>query len=207
MMNKLRTYGLSSLLVAGLMMTACNKDDSLPVVPPAVENEMEVITDVKLIFTNAANSSDVVEARAEDTDGLGVAEMTVIDTINLDTNKTYTLTFEIMNNLETPGENIGTEIAEEKENHQVFYSFSDNAFSAPAGNGNIDTASDPLNYSDEDANGNPVGLKTSWTTPSTVLSGGSFTVKMMHQAGVKTATSTAADGDADFELTFVLNIK
>lgn len=206
-MNKLKNYGLASIATASIAFTACNKDNSLPIVPPAVENELEIITDVKLIFTNANDATDIVEASAQDPDGLGVEEMTILDTINLDTSKTYTLTYEIMNNLETPGENIGTEIAEEDAEHQFFFSFSENAFASPAGNGNIDTASDAVNYNDEDANGNPVGLSTSWTTPSTPITGGTFTVNLAHQPGVKTATSESTDGDTDFNLTFVLNIQ
>lgn len=207
MMNKIKNYGLIGLMAVALILTGCNKDDSLPVVPPAVENELEIMTDVKLIFTNSVDATDIVEARAQDPDGIGVEEMTVLDTINLDTSKTYTLTYEIMNNLETPGEDIGAEVLEEDDEHQFFFSYTADAFSSPSGNGNIDNASDAINYNDEDDNGNPVGLSTSWTTPSTPVTEGTFTVKLMHQPGVKTATSSVADGDADWELTFVLNIQ
>lgn len=200
-------YSLIAVFISAITLTGCKKDKDLPIVPPAAENEMEVITDVKLIFTNTSNASDIVEARAQDPDGAGVQELAILDSINLDTSKTYTLTYEIFNNLETPGENIGDEIASEDEEHQIFYSFSNNAFANPTGNGNIDNASDPVNYNDTDGNGNPVGLSTTWTTSSTQLSAGAFTVKLQHQPGVKTATSGANDGDTDFELSFVLNIQ
>ena len=58
-----------------------------------------------------------------------------------------------------------------------------------------------------DENGNPLGMNTSWETSSSTLSGGSFTVRLQHQPGVKTASSGANDGDSDFDLTFVLNIE
>ena len=61
-----------------------------------------------------------------------------------------------MNNLETPGEDIGEEVKEEGAEHQIFFSFTDDAFSDPAGNGNIDNASDKINYKDTDAVGNPI---------------------------------------------------
>lgn len=206
-MTKFRNYSLIAILFATII-TGCSKDDETePIIAPAGENEEEVITDVTLIFTNTNDTNDVVQARAQDPDGLGVQELMILDSINLDTSKTYTLTYEIFNNLETPGEDIGNEIAEEDDEHQFFYSFSNNAFANPTGNGNIDNASDPLNYNDMDGNGNPLGLSTSWTTSSSQLTGGTFTARLQHQPDVKTATSGANDGDTDFELTFVLNIQ
>jgi hypothetical protein len=205
--NKLRKHSLLGLLFVALSITSCKKKEIDPVAPPAVENEDEIITDVKLIFTNTMDSTDIVEARAQDPDGAGVQELTLLDEINLSVGKTYKLTFKVMNNLDSPGADIGAEIAEENKDHQLFFSFSNDAFTNPLGNGNIDKASDPLNYNDADANGNPVGLSTNWTTSATQLSGGAFTVRLQHQPGIKSAASGANDGDTDFELPFVLNIQ
>jgi len=204
--NYFKKYSMYTLLAAGILFTGCKKKDNDEDVPEP-ENELEVITDVKLVFTNTSDANDVVEARAQDTDGAGVKELEILDEINLDTSKTYTLTFEIFNNLESPGEDIGDEIKEEDDEHQIFFSFSNDAFTNPLGNGNIDNASDPLNYNDADGNGNPVGLSTTWTTSSALLSAGAFTVRLQHQPDVKTSTSGANDGDTDFDLSFVLNIK
>ena len=206
-MNLFSNYVSLGIVIGGLTLMGCKKDEDLTVVPPASENEMEVITDIKLIFTNTNDASDIIEARAQDPDGEGVQELVILDTINLGVSKTYTLTYEIFNNLETPGEDIGAEILEEDNEHQFFYSFSNNAFASPSGNGNIDAVSDPLTYNDVDENGNPVGLSTSWTTPSSALTGGTFTARLQHQPDVKTSTSGANDGDTDFDLSFVLNIQ
>jgi hypothetical protein len=202
-MNKMNNYGFIAMLLASVAVTSCKKDDEAP----EEENELEVITDVKLVFTNTADAADIVEARAEDPDGAGVEELAILDEINLDSSKTYTLTLEVFNNLDSPGEDIGAEILEEDEEHQIFFSFSNDAFANPTGNGNIDTASDPLNYNDSDANGNSVGLSTNWTTSSTLLTGGSFRVRLQHQPDIKTASSGSNDGDTDFDLSFVLNIE
>ena len=196
-------YSLYLLFAVGLTLTGCAEDDEAP----EPENELEVITDVKLIFTNVNDASDVVEASAQDPDGEGVQDLVISDQIDLDTSKTYTLTFEIFNNLETPGEDIGLEIADEDDEHQVFFSFTAEAFSDPTGNGNIDTASDDINYNDADGNGNALGLSTTWTTASTPVDGGTFTARLQHQPGQKTATSGADVGESDFDLEFVLNIK
>jgi len=201
-MDYFKKFSLYSLLAVGVFITGCDDDD-----PPPPENDLEVITDVTLIFTNDANASDVVMAGAQDPDGAGVQELQILNEINLDINTSYTLTFAVLNNLETPGEDIGEEIAEEDDEHQLFFSFSNDAFTSPGGNGNIDSSADPIGYNDMDDNGNPLGLSTSWTTSSDPLSGGTFTARLQHQPEIKTATTGANDGDTDFELTFVLNIE
>ncbi len=196
-------FKLNYLLFAVLTLfvfTACEEDEAVP----EEEEEMEVITDVTLIFT--PDAGDVVTATAQDPDGEGVLDLVVKDEIKLQSGTSYTLTFDIMNNLETPGEDIGDEIAEEDDEHQFFFAWTEGAFSNPSGNGNIDNASDPVNYNDSDGNGNPFGLNTSWTAgnPTTAAS---FTVRLQHQPDVKTATSGANDGDTDFELQFRLTIE
>jgi hypothetical protein len=239
-----------TLLITSIIFTSCDNDDDIV---PEAENDLEVITDVKLIFTNAKDPTDTVEVTAEDPDGIGVEELTVNGSIDLDANTTYNLTFTIENHLaeeeeeedhtnhstgeeeeeedhtqhahkvvpssesddddddhgHAHGFDIAEEIEEEGDEHQFFFSFTNNAFSDPTGNGNIDNAidnaSDEINYSDEDVNGNPLGLETSWTTGGS-LKTGEFKVRLQHQPDVKTATSGANDGDTDFELTFELNI-
>ena len=195
-------FKLNYILYAVLTLfifTACEEDEAAP----EEENEVEVFTDVKLVFTPSGGGA-AVEAAAKDPDGAGVQELQVLGAINLAANTEYTLTMVIENCLESPCELMNEEIEEEDEEHQFFFSFTNDAFTSPAGNGNIDTASDPLNYNDADGNGNSIGLNTSWTTGS--ASSGTFTVQLQHQPDVKTATSGATDGDTDFALTFNLNI-
>lgn len=202
-MNKFKKYTMIPLVAIAVLITGCEKEEDEI---PQKENEEEVITDVKLIFTNDDDPDDIVQAMAKDPDGNGVEELVILDTINLNKNKSYTLTFEIMNNLETPGEDIREEIKEEDDEHQIFFGFSNDAFSDPLGNGNIDNASDTIIYNDYDASNNPLGLSTGWKTSSSILTGGNFTVQLQHQPDVKTSTSTSTTGDTDFKLEFVLNI-
>ena len=195
-------FKLNYLLYAVLTLfifTACEEDEAAP----EEENEVEVFTDVKLVFTPTGGGA-AVEAAAQDPDGAGVQELQVLGAINLAENTIYTLTMVIENCLESPCELMNEEIEEEDDEHQFFFAFTNNAFTSPAGNGNIDSASDPINYNDSDGNGNSLGLNTSWTTGS--ASTGTFTVQLQHQPDVKTATSGSTDGDTDFALTFNLNI-
>lgn len=199
-------YTLLGMMFFGTFLTSCSNDDDAA---PEEENELEVITDIKLIFTNTEDPTDVKTARAKDPDGFGLEELEILDTINLEVNKTYLLTFEIFNNLEQPGENIGNEINEEAAEHQIFYGFTADAFETPTENGNIgaENAADPVGYEDKDDNNLPLGLITTWKTSSTPLIEGEFRVVLQHQPEVKTATSTSETGENDFDLPFVLNIK
>jgi hypothetical protein len=203
--NPFKNLQLLAILFSVITIIGCSTDDD---VAPEEENEVEVFTDVTLIFTNTADNSDVVRASAQDPDGTGIQELQILDAITLAADTEYTLTYEILNALDPADvENIGDEILEEDNEHQFFFSFTENIFADPTGNGNIDATADPINYNDADENGNPVGLSSAWTTGGTASSEASFTVRLQHQPDVKTDTSGSNDGDTDFELTFALTIQ
>jgi hypothetical protein len=203
--NPFKNLQLLAILFSVITIIGCSNDDD---VAPEEENEVEVFTDVTLIFTNTADNSDVVRASAQDPDGTGIQELQILDAITLAADTEYTLTYEILNALDPSDvENIGDEILEEDNEHQFFFSFTENIFADPTGNGNIDATADPINYNDADENGNPVGLSSAWTTGGTASSEASFTVRLQHQPDVKTDTSGSNDGDTDFELTFALTIQ
>tara|TARA_B110000305_G_scaffold31051_1_gene29721 strand:- start:654 stop:1277 length:624 start_codon:yes stop_codon:yes gene_type:complete len=203
--NPFKNLQLLAILFSVIIIIGCSNDDD---VAPEEENEVEVFTDVTLVFTNTADVNDVVTASAQDPDGTGIQELQILDAITLAADTEYKLTYEILNALDPADiEDIGSEILEEDNEHQFFFSFTENVFANPTGNGNIDAAADPINYNDADENGNPVGLSSTWTTSSTASSGASFTVRLQHQPDVKTATSGSNDGDTDFALTFALNIE
>ena len=168
---------------------------------PACENEEEIITDVVLTFT-PMDGGDVVTARAQDPDGEGVLPLQILDDINLVESTEYRLTVELTNSIE--GEDITQEIREEDDEHMFFFAFTEGIFSDPEGDGNADNRDDAINYVDFDGNGLPVGLSTEWTMAD-VLQSGTFRVVLKHQPGVKTATSTIADGGTDIDLTWNIN--
>ena len=203
-LNNLTKSGIL-LLLAAFIFASCDTTSSTD--DPPEENEEEVITNISLIFSNADDGSDIVTASAVDPDGAGVQELQILDDIQLQAGVTYSLTFEILNGLENPPEDIGEEIEEEADEHQIFFQFTDNAFSSPAGDGNFDNADDSVNYQDVDDEGNPVGLETTWTTSDESLTDGSFRIRLQHQPDIKTSTTTVDDGDTDFDLTFTLEIQ
>ena len=179
-------HGIYALLIGGMLVTGCKKDDDLP----EPENEVEVITDVILTFTNTSNGNDIVTAKAKDPDGAGIQELVILDSIKLDTSKTYVLTLDLLNALDPANvESITEEVEEEGHDHRFYFSYSNNAFANPTGDGNFDNSSDPLNYNDVDINGNSIGLSTNWTTSNTLLVNGSFRVRLQHQPDIKTGTT------------------
>ena len=204
-LNQIVNFRLIALLFAAVAIVSCKNDDDAV---PEEENEVEVITTVSVVFTNTADPTDIVTATAVDPDGEGAQELQVADEITLSPDADYTLSFIILNALDPADiEDIAEEIEEEDDEHQIFFSWTANSFADPTGNGNIDTASDPVNYNDQDDNGNPVGLSTDWTTGADTFTGRTFRVRLQHQPDIKTNSTGAQDGDTDFDLTFTLNVQ
>lgn len=199
-MNKSNKFPKIWILMLSIFaFAACNEAEA-----PEEENETEVFTDIELIFT--AEDGTVVRALAEDpTGGLGINSSFTIQPITLKANTTYTLTFEMLNRLVNPVEDVQKEIKEEDDEHQVFFEFTNNAFSSPTGSGNIQNRNGAINYLDFDRNGLPLGLITRWTTAGP-RTNATFRVWLAHQPGVKTPSSTAQDGDIDWDITFPLTI-
>jgi len=185
---------LASLIIGLFSLSACSDDDA----PPA-ENEEEVIDQVTLIFTPTGGAPLTFSAEGE-----GGVNFT-IPTISLDANTEYALSVEVRNTAE--GENITEEIDAEAEEHMFFYGWTNGLFSDPSGDGNIgpNSRSDDVNYNDQDANGYPVGLSTTWTTGDAAT--GEFRLILKHQPDIKTATSTSNDGESDIDLVWDIEIQ
>jgi hypothetical protein len=199
--NSFRFLMTGIALCSILLFSSCEDDD------PKKEDTPELITEATLVFTPTGGGSTVT-VTATDPDGEGLQNLTVDGPINLVINKTYTLTIDLINGLADPSEeeyDITAEVEEEGDEHMFFFGWTNNVFSNPAGNGNIDARADAVNYNDEDENGLPLGLSTSWTTAAATASG-TFRVMLKHQPDLKTATSTANTGESDIDLTFTINV-
>ncbi len=184
-----------------IFFSGCDGDD------PKKENTPELITKVRLTFTPVAGGTPII-VTATDPDGEGVQDIAVDGPINLQVNKTYTLAIELINELADPSDpeyNITAEVEEEADEHIFFFAWTNNVFSNPAGNGNVDNRTDPVNYNDVDSKGLPLGLSTNWTTiGSSAL--GTFRIILKHQPGLKSATSSVSVGETDLDLTFDIHI-
>lgn len=200
---KWMNYAAYVLLVpVSLLFTACEEDDD---VPPA-ENEEEVITNVTLTFT-PEGGGDVVTATWVDADGDGSNDPVLTD-IELAANTTYTMEMTLLNAIDPDDtESITEEVREEGDEHMFFFGWTDGLFTDPSGDGNIgsDERDDPLNYEDEDDDGQPIGLETEWTTGE--AASGTFRVTLAHQPDIKSATSTSEDGTTDVDITWDITIQ
>ncbi len=199
--NSIRLLMTGLLISSMAVLSGCEEDD------PKKEDTPELITEATLTFTPTGGGTTVT-VTATDPDGEGVQDLTVDGPINLVTNKAYTLTIELINGLADPSEeeyDITAEVEEEGDEHMFFFGWTNNVFSNPGGNGNIDARADAVNYNDEDSNGLPLGLSTSWTTAAAAASG-TFRVVLKHQPDLKTTTSTSSTGESDIDLSFTINV-
>lgn len=197
------TFFLPTLFVlsSAIIFWRCDNDD------PVKEDVPELITKASLTFTPTAGGNPIV-VTATDPDGDGVQDIQIDGPITLAANTSYTMSIELINGLAQPSDpayNVSDEVEEEGDEHMFFFSWSNNAFTTPAGNGNIDNRGDAVNYLDEDVNGLPLGLETSWTTAA--ASSGQFRVVLKHQPELKSETSESSTGETDLDITFTLTVQ
>ncbi len=174
-----------------LFITSCKKDE---LDDPIIPNEEEVITTLNFTLTpNGGGSAVVLAFRDLDGDG-GNAPTITGGTLNANT--TYTGSLELLNELESPAEDITKEVKEEANEHQFFFQTS--------------LSEVGIAYNDLDANGKPIGLATIITTKG--ASTGTIKVILRHEpakdaSGVSTGDITNAGGETDIEITFNVEVK
>ena len=172
-----------------------------------------MITTVTLRFQPSSGSPLVASFRDLDGDGGAPPE---VDSIALVPGTSYDLGIEILNELENPPEDVTLEIAEEDDEHQVF--FTGTGVESPATGPNL-SALIVQAYSDLDGDGSPLGLLSTID----VVSPGSavFRVTQQHMPpvnGTSVKTGTLADlvassgleslpGEPDFSIEFALTVE
>ena len=159
-----------TILASSLCLAACGGDDDGGDGGDG-GNENEVITTVTLGFA-PEGGGDAVTAAFNDPDGDG-GDAPTVDPVALTDGVTYTLTVTFENRLEDPPEDITEEVADESDEHQIFYTGS--AVDGPASA----QPEAPLthSYADEDASGLPIGLEN---TIVAAAGTGELTVTLRH---------------------------
>ncbi len=186
-MKNLKFIFIINILFAVLFLNSCKDDD------PVEENDEEVIT--TLTYTLTPTSGDVVTLSFSDLDGDGGNDP-IITGGTLQANMNYTGALDLKNEAETPAESITAEIEEEDLEHQFFFT--------------VTGANLTVDYDDQDASGNPLGLATNLATGD--ASTGTLTVVLRHEpdksaSGVSTGDITNAGGETDIEVTFDITIQ
>lgn len=179
---------LFGVVAMTMTISSCSEDDT----PPPPVNEEEVIITLNVFLTDTAGNT--VTFSFVDLDGDG-GNAPTISTDSLLTGMTYSGTITLLNESETPAEDITLEIQEEDDEHQFFFSSDDATFA----------------YTDQDGNGNPVGLTFTMTTGSMMNHGAAMTVTLRHEpdkagVGVSDGDITNAGGETDIEVTFPFHL-
>lgn len=171
------------------IFTACGDDDVV------VDGGEELITTV-ILTLEPTNGGTIQTVTFTDLDGDGGNDP-VIGTLTLDANTVYNTTVTLFNDSESPAEDITAEIMEEDEEHQLFYAISSGLNLA-------------ITYEDEDSDGNPIGLMTTFATTNAAT--GALTVTLRHEPdknadGVAEGDTTNAGGETDIEVIFPVEIQ
>lgn len=171
------------MLLTASIFTAC-KDEEVP----ELTNDEELITTLTLTFEDDLTGA-LSTFTFRDADGPGGAAPTTFDTIRLTTGSTYQLHISLLNESVSPAEDLTTEVEDEGDAHQLFYTVAD--------------ADITFAYADTDTNGDPVGLHMTASAGS--AGSGTVTVTLKHQPGTKDGNITT--GETDVEITFVAEIE
>ncbi|MEO9892670.1 type 1 periplasmic binding fold superfamily protein [Aurantibacter sp.] len=174
------------ILTALVSFTACSDDDE----NPEVVNEEEVITTMNV--TLIASGAETITLQSQDLDGDGPNAPEITVSGNLTASTVYNGSIELLNETETPAEDITEEVEEEADEHQFIFVSSGSVASTA--------------YSDEDADGNPVGIEFTLTTGDAGT--GTIQITLRHEpTKPNDGTLTGAGGETDIAQTFSLTVE
>lgn len=183
-----KNVSLKSIFATGIMVSmllACSSDDDNPI---AVDEE-EVITTMNVTLTSTGGT---ITLQSQDLDGDGPNAPVIDISGNLTANTTYSGSIELLNETETPAEDITEEVAEEDDEHQFFFTTS----------GSITSVA----YNDVDGNGNPVGISFELTTGDP--GSGTLQITLRHEPKKPNDGSLAdAGGETDIAQTFTVTVE
>jgi hypothetical protein len=169
------------LLLGSLFFTACDKDND-------PSNEEELITTVKLTFTEVGGSS--TEFTVKDLDGDG-GDAPVADNLTLKANTAYTIGVEFLDERDAGHtHDITEEVSTESADHLVCFTATGSMTEPTIG--------------DVDGNGKLLGLESALTTGTAGT--GTLQVSLKHQPD-KSAADPCSTGDTDVDVTFEVNIQ
>lgn len=186
---KTSKFFLSALFCLALItsFTSCSDDDDpIPVL------EEELITDVILTFTNDADANDVVTLESIAPDGQdGSSTETITGTFT--SGATYSLSLAITNETEDPADDVlNDDIIPEGDEH--FFTYAVNT---------IDLTMSRDADDEEGADGNSLGVNTTWTAGSATT--GNIQIVLIHEpegADDSDEWGSVTGGSEDLNITF-----
>jgi len=175
---------LSLTVFAGLLSTACSNDDN----DPDPVNEEEVITTLTVTLAPEGGGT-AVTLQTQDLDGDGPNAPVVTVSGNLAAGVIYNGSLVLLNEIETPAEDITVEVKEEDDEHQFFYTIG----------GGLDATTEYANF---DGDGNPLG--TEFTLTAGAASSGTLTFTLRHEP--KKPNTGLADAGGETDITAAFNV-
>lgn len=176
---------LATAVFATVLFVSCSKDDPDPV------HEEEVITTMKITLTPSGGGT-AITMQTRDLDGDGPNPSVIDHPSALTAGTTYNGVIELLNETESPAEDITEEVEDEADEHQFFYT---------TGSG-LDVTTQ---YSNLDGDGNPLG--TEFTLTATSASTGTLTFTLRHEPTKPNTGLNDAGGETDITETFNVTIQ
>lgn len=175
---------LASLAFIGItLIISCSDDDD----PPVPVNEEEVITTMNI--TLSATGANSVTLQSQDLDGDGPDAPVISVSGDLMANTMYSGTIELLNETESPAEDITEEVANEADEHQFIFVTSG--------------AISGIEYTDQDGNGNPIGITFTLNTGD--AGSGTLQVTLRHEPK-KPNDGTLSDAGGETDITETFNL-
>ncbi|NRD23482.1 type 1 periplasmic binding fold superfamily protein [Winogradskyella litoriviva] len=176
---------LALLFVLGLTIASCSNDDD----DHDHDHEEELITTVTY---QLSSGMDIVTLEFQDIDGDGSAAPTYTVSGPLTANTIYTGSIELLNETESPAEDITEEVEDEGDEHEFFITSS---------------ISDIIvTKTDSDEDGNPIGIESTLVTGDP--GSGTLTIILKHEpTKPNDGTSADAGGSTDVEVTFNIAVQ
>jgi hypothetical protein len=171
-----------------LFLNGCKKDKDPVENPPPPENEGEVITTLRISFTDSAGVLPAASATFRDPDGDGGAGPDIHDTIRLASGATYFASILLLNETVQPPDTISNEVLDEGDEHLFCFT--------------VSGADVTVVRTDSDGT-YPIGLESTWYTGA--AGSGTVQMELKHQPGVKDGTCNP--GETDVDVTFVTEIQ
>jgi hypothetical protein len=177
---------LVTVILATLSLASCSDDDDLP----EVINEEEVITTMTITLVPDNDGASVI-LKTQDLDGDGPDEP-VVTSGKLVAGVTYDGSIELLNELETPAEDITLEVIEEDLDHQIFYTIASD----------LGVTIDNVNL---DSEGNLLGTEFKLTAGA--ASSGLLTFTLRHEPTKPNTGLEDAGGETDIEVSFNVEVE
>tara|TARA_Y100000034_G_scaffold137038_1_gene219093 strand:- start:18978 stop:19553 length:576 start_codon:yes stop_codon:yes gene_type:complete len=187
--RKMKTIKLLAILfISTLTFTACNDEEDHDDHDDH-DHEEELITTATYTLTDGTNT---ITLTFQDLDGEGGNPGTTTVSGPLMANTTYTGSMSLLNETESPAEDITTEVQAESAEHEFFYTTTVSGLT--------------ITKTDQDSNGDPFGLATSLTT--TGAGTGTITIVLKHEpTKPNNGTAAGAGGETDIEVTFNVTVQ